>query len=124
MRTTPEQRRQMANMVRKGLSKKLVSEIFGVSRRTVWKWCKRANHPGRDSFNDLPRRPKKGKITEKVEINIYQRGQPYPIQPTDGLMKARKTIRLPAILVDGELLAERELPAERKLQAAIKRKLK
>lgn len=62
----------MANMVGKGLSKKLVSEIFGVSRQTVWKWCKRANHPGRESFKDLPRRPKKGKITEKVELSIAE----------------------------------------------------
>jgi len=61
---------------------------------------------------------------EKVEINIYQRGQPYPIQPTDGFMRARKTIRLPAILVGGEILAERELPTERKLRAMIKKKLK
>jgi len=61
---------------------------------------------------------------EKVEINIYQRGQVYLAQPTIGFMKLRKTIRLPAILVDGELLAERELPTERKLRAAIKKKLK
>jgi len=70
MRTTPEQRRQMVDMVRKGLSKKVVAEIFGVSRQTVWKWCKRAKHRGRESFRDLPRRPKKGKITRKVEATI------------------------------------------------------
>jgi hypothetical protein len=39
-------------------------------------------------------------------------------------MKLRKLIRLPAILVDGELLAERELPTEQKLRAMIKKKLK
>jgi len=61
---------------------------------------------------------------EQVEINIYQRGQPYPDQPTEGFMKLRKLIRLPAILVDGELLAERELPTEQKLRATIKKKLK
>lgn len=70
MRTTPEQRRQMVNMVRMGLSKKVVAEIFGVSRQTVWKWCKRARHRGRESFRDRPRRPKKGKITRKVEATI------------------------------------------------------
>jgi transposase InsO family protein len=69
-RLKPEQRRQMVNMVRKGLSKKLVTEIFGVSRVTVWTWCKRANHRGRESFRDRPRRPKKGKITRKVEATI------------------------------------------------------
>ncbi|MEM3514173.1 MAG: DDE-type integrase/transposase/recombinase [Candidatus Hadarchaeum sp.] len=69
-RLKPNERRQMANMVRKGLSKKIVAEIFGVSRQTVWKWCKRAKHRGRESFRDLPRRPKKGKITAKVEGTI------------------------------------------------------
>ncbi len=60
----------MANMVRMGLSKKVVAKIFGVSRQTVWKWCKRAKHRGRESFRDLPRRPKKRKITQKVESSI------------------------------------------------------
>ena len=60
----------MANMVRKELSKKLVAEIFGVSSLTVRKWCKRAKHRGRESFRDLPRKPKKGKITAKVEATI------------------------------------------------------
>ena len=71
-RLKPEQRRQMANMVRKGLSKKVVAEIFGVSRVTVWTWCKRAKHRGRESFRDRPRRPKKGKVTRKVESSIVE----------------------------------------------------
>lgn len=71
-RLKPNERRQMVDMVRKGLSKKLVAEIFGVSRQTVWKWCKRAKHRGRESFRDLPRRPKKGKITKKVELSIVE----------------------------------------------------
>lgn len=49
IRLKPEQRRQIANMVRKELRKKVVAEIFGVSRQTVWTWCKRANHCGRAS---------------------------------------------------------------------------
>jgi len=62
----------MVNMVRMGLSKKVVAEIFGVSRQTVWKWCKRAKHRGRESFRDLPRRPKKSKITKKVELSVVE----------------------------------------------------
>jgi len=61
---------------------------------------------------------------DRVEVNIYQQGQAYPVQPTTGFMRVRKTVRLPAILVDGELLAERDLPDERKLRAAIRRKLR
>lgn len=72
IRLRPEQRRQMVNMVRIGLSKKLVAEIFGVSRQTVWTWCKRANHRGRESFKNLPRWPKKGKITQKVKDSIVE----------------------------------------------------
>jgi len=60
----------MANMVRVGAKKKDVAKAFGVSRQTVWKWCERANHPGRKSFRDRPRQPKKGKITQKVETVI------------------------------------------------------
>lgn len=60
----------MVKLVREGLGKKAVAEVFGVSRQTVWKWCKRAHHRGRESFKDLPRQPKKRKITPKVEDAI------------------------------------------------------
>ncbi|MEM2908518.1 MAG: hypothetical protein QXP65_04955 [Candidatus Hadarchaeales archaeon] len=62
-------------------------------------------------------------LGEQVELVIYQRGQPYPIQPTTGFMRARKTVKLPAVFVDGELLAERELPSEEKLRSEIKKRL-
>ena len=62
----------MVNMIRKGLSKKVVAEIFRVSRVTVWTWCKRAKHRGWESFKDLPRRPKRGKITRKIELSIVE----------------------------------------------------
>jgi transposase InsO family protein len=70
MRLTPEQRRQMVKMVRKGTKIKDVAELFGVSRQTVWRWCKRAKHRGRESFRDLPRKPKRRKITQRVEDAI------------------------------------------------------
>lgn len=60
----------MVNAVRNGMSKTAAAKTFGVSRQTVWKWCKRADHRGRESFRDLPRRPKKGKITQKIENSI------------------------------------------------------
>ena len=52
------------------MRKKAVAEAFDVSRVTIWKWYKRAKHRGRESFRDLPRRPKKRKITQKVESSI------------------------------------------------------
>jgi transposase InsO family protein len=60
----------MVSIVRAGVKIKVVAKLFGVSRQTVWKWCKRAKHRGSESFRDLPRRPKKGKITRKVEAAI------------------------------------------------------
>jgi len=69
-RLKPNERRQMVKLVRAGVKKKDTAKAFGVSRVTVWKWCKRAKHRGRESFRDRPRRPKKGKITRKVEATI------------------------------------------------------
>jgi transposase len=60
----------MVKMVRKGIKKKDAAAAFGVSRQTTWKWCKRANHRGSESFRDLPKKPKKKKITRKVEDAI------------------------------------------------------
>ena len=62
----------MVKMVRAGMKKKVAAEIFEVSRQTVWTWCRRAKHRGKESFNDLPRRPKQGKITRKVELSIVE----------------------------------------------------
>lgn len=61
---------------------------------------------------------------EQVELITYQRGQPYPVQPTTGFMRARKTVKLPAVFVGGELLAEREPPTEEKLRFEIKKRMK
>lgn len=60
----------MVKTIRAGMKKKDAAKAFGVSRQTVWKWCKRAHHRGGESFRDLPRKPKKGKITRKVEDAI------------------------------------------------------
>ena len=60
---------------------------------------------------------------ERVEINIYHRGQTYQVEPTAGFMRARKTMQIPSILVDGELITQRELPTEERLRQAIKMKL-
>lgn len=71
-RLKPHERRQMVKMVRAGVPIKVVAELFGVSRQTVWKWCGRAKHRGYESFKDKPRRPKKSKITKEVEFSIVE----------------------------------------------------
>lgn len=70
MRLTPDQRHSLVNGVRKGKHKKVVASIFGVSVKTVRKWCKRAHHRGRESFKDKPRKSRKRKITLEVELSI------------------------------------------------------
>ena len=49
-----------------GMKTKDIVEIFKVSRKTIWKWVKRAKHPGRESFRDLPRTPHR--IRKKIDI--------------------------------------------------------
>lgn len=54
---------------RKGKKVKDIAEIFDVCRWVVWKWCKRAHHPGRTCYKDRSRRPLKTypKVTKDIE---------------------------------------------------------
>lgn len=63
-RTNPEQRRLMAEAVKRGKNKNVVADVFGVCLRTVKKWCKRKR------FKDKRRKAKQSKITVKVELSI------------------------------------------------------
>jgi len=67
-----ETRRLMVNAVRKGYKIKDVAEIFGVSRKTVWKWCKRTMKRGRPVYRDRPKRPHTthSKVTEAALVAI------------------------------------------------------
>ena len=56
--------------VKRGISVNIVADVFKVSRTTVWRWRKRAHHPGRESFKDKPRESKPKKITPEVESSI------------------------------------------------------
>ncbi len=49
-----------------------ITEMFEVSRWTVWRWVKRAHHPGRESYRDKSKRPHTFhiKITKEVENAI------------------------------------------------------
>lgn len=68
----PETRRLMVNAVRNGHKIGEVAEIFDVSRKTVWKWCKRTMKVGRPSYKDLSKRPHTihMKVTESAEVAI------------------------------------------------------
>lgn len=99
-RLKPEQRCQMVKLVRKGMKKKLVAKLFNVSRQTVWKWCKRADHRGRESFRDLPREPKRGKITQRIEDAIVALRTAYgwgTARIQQALLRLLKFMRFPAL---------------------------
>jgi transposase InsO family protein len=68
--TPPETRKQMVCAVRRTKNKSLVAWVFGVARKTVQTWCKRAHHRGSESFRDRRQETKKRKITEDVESAI------------------------------------------------------
>lgn len=65
MRLTPEQRRLIGPAVDRTHNKSLVARVFGIARRTVYKWNKRRKYT-----QDRKRRKKKSKITPKVELSI------------------------------------------------------
>ena len=54
---TPEMRKIMVMAKKEGKKTKEIAEFLGVSRKTVWKWVKRAYHPGKESFRDKSRKP-------------------------------------------------------------------
>ena len=56
--------------VKRGISVSIVADVFNVSRTTVWRWRKRAHHPGRESFKDKPRDREFEKLVELWEYNV------------------------------------------------------
>jgi len=70
--TTPEVRHLIVRARRKGLKVKKITEIFNISRWTVWRWSRRAHHPGRESYKDKSKRPHTihYKVTREVENAI------------------------------------------------------
>ena len=69
---TPEMRRIRVMAKKAGKKTKEIAEFLGVSRKTVWKWNKRAYHPGKESFRDKSRKPHniEKKVTPLVENAI------------------------------------------------------
>lgn len=65
MRLTPEQRSLIGPAVDRTNNKSLVAKVFGIARKTVYKWNKKRKHT-----KDRKRRKKKSKVTLKVELFI------------------------------------------------------
>jgi len=69
---TPDIRKRIVKAYKKGYRVKDIADIFGISRWVVWKWRKRAYHPGKDSYRSRSRRPLKtcSKMTQEIENAI------------------------------------------------------
>ncbi len=68
-RTTPDERRCIVKVVKNCKNKSFVAKLFGRCINTISNWCKRAQHPGKESFKDKPRH-KEVKVTLEVELSI------------------------------------------------------
>lgn len=62
MRLSPESRSLIGKLIDKLGNKSLVARLLDVSRKTIYKWDKRRKHT-----KDRKRKPRKGKVTLKIE---------------------------------------------------------
>ena len=69
---TPEIRELIVKARRNGKKVMDIAEMFDVSRKTVWKWCKRISKKGWPNYRDRSRKPHRihRKITPNVEEAI------------------------------------------------------
>lgn len=69
---TPEMRELIVKARRNGKRATDIAEMFDVNRKTVWKWTKRAHHPGRTNYHDQSKKPRRihRKITPTIEEAI------------------------------------------------------
>lgn len=68
-RLSHDDRHAIVALYKKTKNISFTAEIFGVSQNTVRTWVDRANHPGRETFKDLPRHTEE-KVTVEVEFSI------------------------------------------------------
>lgn len=64
MRLTHDLRSLIGKAIDRGIKKTLLAKVLGVTRKTIYKWCKRK------LFKDRKRRPKRSKITLEIELFI------------------------------------------------------
>lgn len=70
MRLSPDIRGVFRNLLKKGLTVTGIAYLFDTTRQTVHRWLRRGRHAGRESFRDMPRKPKASKVTDEVELSI------------------------------------------------------
>jgi len=68
MRLSPDIRGIFRKLLKKGLSVARIAFLFDTTRQNVYRWLRRGRHAGRESFRDIPRKPKASKVTGELSI--------------------------------------------------------
>jgi len=70
MRLSPDIRGTFRKLVKKGLTVTRIAFLFYTTRQTVYRWLRRGEHVGRESFKERPREPKASRVTDEVKLSI------------------------------------------------------
>ena len=72
VRLSPDIRGAFRKLVKTDLSVTGIAKAFDTTRQTVYRWLRRGNHRGSETFKDKARQPKQSKITSDVELSILK----------------------------------------------------
>jgi IS30 family transposase len=72
VRLSPDIRGAFRKLAKKDLTVSGIAQMFGTTRQTVYRWLRRGNHRGKETFKDKPRQPKESKVTFEVELSILK----------------------------------------------------
>jgi transposase len=72
VRLSPDIRGAFRKLAKTDLAVTKIAQLFDTTRQTVYRWLGRGKHPGKETFKDKPRQPKKGKVTLEVELSILK----------------------------------------------------
>jgi transposase InsO family protein len=72
VRLSPDIRGAFRKLAKTDLAVTKIAQLFDTTRQTVYRWLGRGKHPGKETFKDKPRQPKKSKVTSEVELSILK----------------------------------------------------
>jgi hypothetical protein len=72
VRLSPDIRGAFRKLAKTNLTVTRIAETFKTTRQTVYRWLKRGQHRGQETFKDKPREPKECKVTVEVELSILK----------------------------------------------------
>jgi transposase len=72
VRLSPDIRGAFRKFAKTNLTVTSIAETFKTTRQTVYRWLKRGQHRGLETFKDKPRQPKERKVTFEVELSILK----------------------------------------------------